>query len=97
MAMLDMIKAMQDPEFVKGLSDMPRQIAETLQRIEAKLDLLIWEVAGWDGNDIAAMLQNSDAANLQNSDDVNTAVTLDSTAEPVNINPVDPASYLDME
>lgn len=62
--MLDLIKAMQDPEFTQGLAAMPQQIVDHLVSIEAKLDLLLQQ------NGITEKQQNSETVNLQISKDV---------------------------
>ena len=82
--MLDIIKAMQDPDFINSLQQMPQQILDKLNSIDRKLDALL-RLHGMSDDYITALQQNSISANLQND--------LTENPEPANINPVDPDSY----
>lgn len=77
--MLDMIKAMSDPEFTAKLAEMPEQIVSKLNSIDSKLDLLLQHF--------------SISENLQNGDNVYTGPTDLVIGENPGINPVDPDSY----
>lgn len=84
--MLDLMKALNDPEFMSNLSALPEQLVGMLTRIlevelenKHRLDLLLQHYG------ISANLQNSISANLQNG--------LTETPAPANVNPVDPDSY----
>lgn len=90
--MLDLMKALNDPEFMSTLSAMPQQIVDKLNRIDSKLDVVIllltdpsYKNSEYLQSIVAANLQNSISANLQNG--------LTETPAPANVNPVDPDSY----
>lgn len=88
--MFDMIKAMQDPEFLAGLQAMPQQIVDKLNTIDAKLDILLTLT----GVDVEAVLQqSSNAVNPQNGVFTETQKEALDRYEGPSINPIDPDSY----
>lgn len=71
--MLDIIKAMQDPEFINGLQQMPQQILDKLNRIEFMLEVLLQE-SGHSISDIDAFRNAVKLTDVDTTEDTKAAL-----------------------